>query len=340
MLCTLSLVMNHQGQTMNLISVLHCLVIFLLLLLFGLFFGFPSLENYLRSDVYTDVGTIDEATIPLPAVTICVKNPENNFTGWKSTTKDDSSDPNTNIAQICRNVSPTDVFNCIEEKTFNLTESVMKCQLGITSESKDLLHSHIWSADLTVSENGLCHTLKSNERIGADPYKEVLYFILNDQLQYKILVHDPRFFYLTGNPSTIPQVMLEMKNNGKKTEMRFLRVTKHVKINRKEKPCNENESYSFTKCVMESLSQKVGCRLEWNLIDDSSLSTCSSMEQISKIEKLYLSLTMLQQSSIVNLTGCDVPCSFMEYSLVGDPFYRSNEFGLGINSATADILNL
>ena len=130
------------------------------------------------------------------------------------------------IFEECGTIEADEAFNCIKQKTFNLTETVLAGQLGLScNPCKNILDESFWSSDLTVSEHGLCHTINYPDKLGADPFKEVLSFILDEKLQYKILVHDPNFFLLTANPLTIPQITLEMMNNGNpQASMNFLKA--------------------------------------------------------------------------------------------------------------------
>ena len=68
---------------MGLPLLLHYVVIFLLLTVFPLFFGGPSLKTFIRHGVFTDIDEVAEVSLTLPAVYFCVKNPENKNTAWK-----------------------------------------------------------------------------------------------------------------------------------------------------------------------------------------------------------------------------------------------------------------
>ena len=71
-----------------------------------------------------------------------------------------------------------------------------------------------------------------------------------------------------------------MIGDNSKAAMYFLKSTKHLKMNKKDKSCNEDISYSFTMCVQESISMKVGCRMEWNLLGNTNLFACNTTDEI------------------------------------------------------------
>ena len=319
------------------LKVLHYSVILFLIVSFIIFFGVPSLKSFLRRGIYTDEEKVSKPFIPLPAVTICARNPNKSLTGWKDdvvdgSTNEDNSNAGMNanyIAQECGAVASSKLDNCIKRKSFKLSETVQSCRLGIHSEAENLIDSEFWTSDMTVSEHGMCYTINYPKKVGTDPFKEVLTFLFDKDLHYKVLIHDSNFFLLTANPSVIPQIMLELNGEDTKTQMYFLKATKRFLMNRKEQPCVEDKSYSFTKCIKESLSKKVGCRLEWNLMENSSLPICTSMKDIMMMENHYFSLTMLQQSAVVKYTGCHIPCTYTEYSTVGEPYSRGVSPGLG-----------
>ena len=384
---------------MSLPRLLHHVVIFALLVIFLLFFGVPSLKTFLRRGLFTDIEEMGEASLALPAVTFCVKNPKNKNTAWKKENlRVESNDTNNDRDAFLSNthiseddttlkihgntlgntvdnetiteedkfekseadsvlnaeevsnskesalevnhiplkcgpmfmLSPSSLYSCVKQKTYNLSESLLTARLGVTRNSQDILDPDFWNSDMTVSEHGFCHTFDYPIKLGADPFEEVVTFILDKKLEYKVRVHDPNFFLVTANPIAIPQIPMELRSSDNpRTSMNFLKAIKHHKMNTKDNPCEEDKDYSFTLCVKESLTRKVGCRLEWSLVVDNSMPLCENLTQIMKFEYLYFNLTMLQQSSVVATTGCSLPCTYMEYTLAGAPYSQGNKFGLG-----------
>ena len=126
---------------------------------------------------------------------------------------------------------------------------------------KELHQSSYLRRDITASFNGKCYTqeVKSSDNTS---------ILLNPRLRIKMIIHDPNFFLITVNPSTIPAITLELGENDE-YQFIYIDVVRNVKMNTKKQPCERNETYSFTACVKNHVSNKFGCRLStnhWNVI--------------------------------------------------------------------------
>ena len=93
-------------------------------------------------------------------------------------------------------------------------------------------------------------------------------------------------------------------------------LTKHKKLNLERRPCEEDPAYSFTGCIKEKLSEKVGCRLPWDKWSQQDRAVCKSRKQIRQFEQIYLGLTNANVEKIVEMTGCAKPCHYKEYKFV------------------------
>ena len=91
-------------------------------------------------------------------------------------------------------------------------------------------------------------------------------------------------------------------------------LVEHRVLNTPARPCEEAESYSFTRCMLEFVAARVGCHLDW--VGSHSLlqyPPCRSLEQIEKYSDL---LEEINDYSFVKLTeesGCYVKCHYLEY---------------------------
>ena len=74
------------------------------------------------------------------------------------------------------------------------------------------------------------------------------------------------------------------------------------------------------------------------MMSTNTLPVCNSLEQLMKHEKLYQKLGSMEESMLVETTGCDLPCVFMEYRQEGIPYEYSDKFGLGVVFGTTDVL--
>ena len=120
---------------------------------------------------------------------------------------------------------------------------------------KELHQSSYLRRDITASFNGKCYT----QEVKSDNTS----ILLNPQLRIKMIIHDPNFFLITVNPSTIPAITLEIGENDE-FQFIYIDVVRKVKMNTKKQSCERNETYSFSSCVKNHVSNKLGCRLSTN----------------------------------------------------------------------------
>jgi hypothetical protein len=65
---------------------------------------------------------------------------------------------------------------------------------------------------------------------------------------------------ITANPETVPMIFLEFDGHDDGQLMAFLKVVNHINMDRPDQPCSDNDDYSFTACVKNSLTKRIGCR--------------------------------------------------------------------------------
>ena len=99
----------------------------------------------------------------------------------------------------------------------------------------------------------------------------------------------------------------------------LLKTTYHHMMDKPKQPCEISESHSFTACIKNSISRKIGCRLEWDSWSSRDIPLCSTLEHLDRFEKEYEKVNRLWKPNIVKNTGCLIPCSYTEYKLATDP---------------------
>ena len=112
-----------------------------------------------------------------------------------------------------------------------------------------------------------------------------LAFIMNFEpsFSYYPFIHDPNMFVNSANPESMPRILIPMSANyGQK--MFYIKAILHVKMNLQRSPCEEVTSYSLTSCLRNKISQKIGCRPEWDRWSDYELEICTNMEQLKMLE--------------------------------------------------------
>ena len=107
-------------------------------------------------------------------------------------------------------------------------------------------------------------------------------FPLNESLMYNVFIHDPTFYLHSLTPSAVPQIKIKKKpsHETRNFDLIYITMTQHIKINRPGFPCNESQDYQFRTCVKQSVSHKIGCRMEWDDDSDTTWPLCTSIEQL------------------------------------------------------------
>ena len=85
-------------------------------------------------------------------------------------------------------------------------------------------------------------------------------------------------------------------------------------LNTPARPCEEDKSYSFTKCVLEFVAGSVGCHL--NLAGTHRLPQYPPCRSLGEIEEYSNLLEEIKDYSFVKLTretGCYGKCRYKEY---------------------------
>ena len=209
----------------------------------------------------------------------------------------------------------TDVVKCIKENTFELNEMI--------DNHSSLANPKYWTLDISTFHLGKIFTLNTTFELGSE-FSHSLTLDLNKSLHYHILINDPKFFISTANPKTMPHILLSM--NDDESAFVYIDAVYHKILDRPGQHCEASESYNFTICVKTSLSTKIGCRLEWDVWSSLEIPVCTEVEQLLRFEKEYFKLMNMDQATVVEYTGCNIPCTYTEYKLATAPIkYAAGE---------------
>ena len=86
-----------------------------------------------------------------------------------------------------------------------------------------------------------------------------------------MFLHDPRFFFATLKPLSLPLINLQInmpdfipntminKSGVTPVAQQWIHAVKNVKYNRKQAPCVDDINYSFTSCVIDHIVKSTNC---------------------------------------------------------------------------------
>ena len=253
-------------------TVVKLVVQSVLLILLVNFFGLDSWRRFHAKKAVMTSSEQDEGRVPAPAVTVCAFDPETNSAFINDHPGVDEFSQEI-IGHVCPNMTGDDIVKCVEEKTYNLTTTVKAVTKGIQDNSS--LPGR-WYPELSMTGAGLCHTLETNLTLGTNFSTESLRIILNGNLSYYVIIHDPNYILLNMNPG-LPMKLLNIDES--KMTMHQLIVVRHENLDVPSKPCNPDPSYRFTGCIKEVFSREVGCRLHWDRWTGQATPVCHRLDQ-------------------------------------------------------------
>ena len=190
----------------------------------------------------------------------------NGATGWKNEKLYHNP-----FKELCNNTTRTnEAYECIKKNTYDLADMVYNTTDG---DNTTVDESH-WMMDISSITLGKCFTLNSSMfHIGTDIGQHLTFWYPDTNVTQKTLIHDPDFFLNGPNPRAIPRIM-SIQNQDYGVKQEFLETVQHVKMNLPASPCQESASYSFTRCIRNAISKKVGCRTEWDYWSNQSRRIC------------------------------------------------------------------
>ena len=132
------------------------------------------------------------------------------------------------------------------------------------------------------------------------------------------MVHDPQLITLNFNPETFPSARINLApKSGLK--LYYIKAVSHVNLKTPTNPCKESEDFSSKACVKNSINRKVGCCLPWDKWSDPSLPKCTKVQELERIDDEFQKALYNSKEIFSSSTGCNFPCRYIEYQLVGEP---------------------
>ena len=281
-----------------------------LFVLFFCFFGFTTIDKYLRQDIMAvTTPVISEEGFTYPAITVCGTG---EIGGWKSK----QINPN-NLTSICSNeLVRTNFSECVNKGTFSLKETIKDVRVfnirNLSNHSNRVTISN-WTSSMPLTSIGMCHHLIVTEPLNRH---DLLVIILNDGMKkFKVYLYDKNFFMLKSDNTFIPHIALESPTT---QQLKFV-TSRNKRMDRNSKfECNNEITYNYNQCVRQSLIDKIGCRYPWDNIKDNT-QECKTTEEIEKYENAFYDRYYDVQGELNERTGCKVPCQYQHYDLVGTP---------------------
>ena len=264
-----------------------------LLVLFVTMFGLVSWTKYQKGGL-----TIEHSTHRsvggnlLPGITICPFH-EKPRTPWRNGSAA-LHVPEAILLTECNSSTAEDMLACIKSKTYQKEDVVVSLSVPKDRERKDFR----WVSTYGGGVVGFCHTLIHPHPIGTNLNTDSFWMILKPTLSYDIYLHDPNFFWPTVNPATFPNARMTLTKDDYGVRLLYVDVKKHIKLNTPSNPCALGE------CLTTFIAK-------------NNLSTMSTMDEILSTETLLTDMVFATQGELVELTGCQKHCEYIEYSLAG-----------------------
>ena len=296
----------------------------ILLFLFIVLFGLPSWKKFSAGGLTVEHSTVrPEAGNILPGITLCAYNSNSRTqkTAWKKSTSTISNSEDI-LAIECNVTNGRDMLACIEEKTYsNIGEIVLDVLDGWISDKKYFSWLSLYSGGI----RGTCHSLSYHHPIGTN-HKDTFMMRLNPNISYDIFLHDPVFFWPTLNPSAIPHSKFSIDGGpvGDGIQLLFMEVINRIQLNTPASPCVP----SFLDCIDI-------------FMNENHFENFSTVEEILRIDQVFTNLMFATNDDLVKITGCQKPCEFKEYKLVGgkpDAIKKDHGFGLAFTSNEMSVL--
>ena len=290
----------------------------LLLALFMVFFGIPSVQKYQNKETIFLSSQKLTNGIEAPAVTIIALNNNTGY-GWKTESDQTSSImgryTNTFLLDHCKEINQTDLETCISEDSFGLTDFLATATLGMTDSSEGKLNRSSWKEDMDATANGRYFTWNPQQLITPVP-EHFMFMTLFKNFKFFIFVHDIDFYFISTSPLGTAIALWEFDGSSMTHHYQELTLIKHKRLNLDHQPCEEAKDYRFTTCVMESLAAKIGCRRPWDNWTRKDRAICTERDQFKKFDKELTSLLAAEVDKMERSTGCLKPCEYKEYKFV------------------------
>ena len=175
----------------------------LLLCLFLHFFGVPAIQKYNEKGVMVVKSRRFDEGMASPAITIEARNPKS-LHGWRDPAAfQNGQDLEAVCQKMIQEKREGTIEDCIGEGTYERAYVSPAALLKDSKASKDgkwkVLTDNLWSEGFNKIKRGRIFTVHPNQLINHG-----LQIQFNPNLVYRLRIHDPKFFLITGNPLHIP----------------------------------------------------------------------------------------------------------------------------------------
>ena len=209
---------NNASRAMRTKKASKLFFVIILLSLFIIFFGAPSLKHFLREPVLVEIDREEFEDLEFPRISFCPfeKSSESWIKGsepdmlWIQNLCSKSSFEKVGWLSVLWFIQYWDtyllkVLECVRDRFYHLNESIGFVIRGRTPQTSLPLTSDLWRSSLT--HVGLCHTLTHGRRLGADLNHDSLIIGLNSSLFYRVAIYDPVFFEVWSSTNSITQIL-------------------------------------------------------------------------------------------------------------------------------------
>ena len=132
---------------------------------------------------------------------------------------------------------------------------------------------------------------------------------------YKIFLHERGQFWPGGDMSRLGQTESLYLNTRTLALAQFHLIRRRT-LQSGVEPCQEEEeeSYSFTRCLLQFVAGRVGCHLDWASSSRLPLyPPCESLEELLEYSELLEEIKGYSWVTITKETGCYRKCHYKEY---------------------------
>ena len=85
-------------------------------------------------------------------------------------------------------------------------------------------------------------------------------------------------------------------------------------LNTPTRPCVEEDTFSFTECMMEFIARRVGCHLDWaNTLNLPQYHPCRSLPELERYKDLLEEVNHFSWARLTKESGCHGKCEFKVY---------------------------
>ena len=258
----------------SILSAVKILLQLVLLLVFALVFGKPSVVQYLAKHVRTNRLQLATGGIWAPALTLAALGPQTR-NGWRAA-KGDAANSLELVQEYCG--AERNIASCIQMNTFSQKETFKNVLLGYTTKTS-LLSPSLTTPDFTASFYGQTYTLNVARKISPDDSTTQLFIYFDYSHDYVIFIHDPNYFLVNDNPYGLPSNMMKLYPNRTANRYHRLALVEKQELNVPADPCVQDAGYNFNTCIKQSLAARVGCRTKWDQRSSKNLPLCTTIGQ-------------------------------------------------------------